>query len=79
MVHLTDQSKVPLGEPAAVPVPVQEGNDQIHGRDPAEGLGLTGSVGVRDHPNAAVVIGDLRSVGGPDRESIGGLTRVAPV
>ena len=70
MVHLTDQSKVPLGEPAAVPAPVQEGHDQIRRREPAQRSGLTRSVGVRDHPNAAGVIGDLRSVGGPDRECI---------
>jgi hypothetical protein len=54
MVDLTDPSEVLYGEPAAIPAPVHELVDR---------LGLTRSVGVRDHPHAAGVMGDLRPVG----------------
>jgi len=63
MVDLADLSEVPAGEPAAVPAPPHELVD---------GLGLTRPVGVLDHSFAAGVVGDLRSVGGPDR---GGVSR----
>lgn len=61
MVHLTDPSKVPSGEHAAIPGPVEE---------PVDGLGLTRSVCVGDYPNSAGVGGDLRPRGGPDWESV---------